>query len=275
MDWSLRMERQAEMEAATKRLKERLGRIKHKIVVLSGKGGVGKSTVAANLALSLSNGGARTGLLDIDIHGPSISEIMNLQDLRYDSVDGSNIIPIQRGALKVVSVGPLLEGRDAAVIFRGPMKHNMIRQLLGDVGWGDLDFLVIDSPPGTGDEPLSVCQLIDDPTGAVVVTTPQKLSISDVRRSINFCRKLEMPVIGIVENMSGFVCPACGEEVDIFESGGGERLATETGVAFLGRIPIDPAIARAGDSGFEPDAEPKPAEEFARVAEAILNEIEE
>jgi len=257
-------------------LAARMGKIKHKLVVLSGKGGVGKSTIAANLALSLSAEGKGVGLLDVDIHGPSISGIMNLGNVKYDSVDGKNIIPIQCGAIKVVSIGPLLQGNDDAVIWRGPMKHNVIKQFLTDVEWGELDYLVIDSPPGTGDEPLSVCQLIDNPSGAVVVTTPQKLSISDVRRSINFCRKLNLPIVGIVENMSGFVCPNCGTEVAIFEPGGGEQLASDMDIPFLGKIPLEPAIAQAGDAGFKNTADMDNsvfAQYFKRLAVAVEKRV--
>jgi ATP-binding protein involved in chromosome partitioning len=265
-----------DQEQADLRLQERMSKIRHKLVVLSGKGGVGKSTVAANLAISLASTGKSVGLLDVDIHGPSISEIMNLHELRYDSVDGTNIIPIERGPLKVVSVGPLLQSREAAAIFRGPMKHNMIRQFLTDVEWGELDFLVIDSPPGTGDEPLSVCQLIENPSGAVLVTTPQQLSVADVRRSISFCRKLGMPVLGIVENMSGFVCPSCGERVDIFARGGGEALATEMNVPFLGAIPIDIDIARSGDAGIgaDPCGYQAAGEHFTAISASLLEELE-
>lgn len=243
-------QKKQQQELERQELADRMTRIKHKLIVLSGKGGVGKSTVAANLATTLARQGKNCGLLDIDIHGPSISEIMGIRDAQYSTADGQHIIPIEFNNLKVVSIGPMLKGSDDAVIWRGPMKHNLIKQFLKDVEWGELDFLIIDSPPGTGDEPLSVCQLIDDPTGAIIVTTPQKLSISDVRRSINFCTKLDMPVKGIVENMSGFVCPHCGEEVNIFSEGGGERLASELNLPFLGKIPLNPAITRAGDAGY-------------------------
>lgn len=269
-------EKKEQMARDKQVLHARMDKIKHKLVVLSGKGGVGKSTVAANLAVTLSSRGKRVGLLDIDIHGPSISGIMNLGESQFSSVDGETIIPIQIGNLKVVSLGPLLEGRDSAVIWRGPMKHNVIKQFLKDVEWGELDYLLIDSPPGTGDEPLSVCQLIENPTGAIVVTTPQKLAISDVRRSLGFCRKLELPVAGIVENMSGFVCPNCGEHIDIFASKGGEKLATETNLPFLGRIPLNPSITQAGDSGFGDEGciiDETVAQYFAEVAEQLEREI--
>ncbi|MFA5074174.1 MAG: P-loop NTPase [Nitrospirota bacterium] len=229
-------------------LKSRLCRIKHKIIVLSGKGGVGKSTVAVNLATALSRAGKRVGLLDADIHGPSTPTMLRTGD-RKVKTDGQCILPMEVGGLKVMSVGFLLENRDDALIWRGPMKIGIIRQFLKDVEWGDLDYLIIDSPPGTGDEPLSLCQMIDDADGAVVVTTPQEVAAADVRKSVNFCRALHLPVLGIIENMSGFVCPKCGEITDIFNEGGGRRMAEEFRVPFLGRIPIDPAVVKASDEG--------------------------
>jgi Mrp family chromosome partitioning ATPase len=172
-----------------------------------------------------------------------------------------------------MSIGLLLRSREEAVIWRGPMKMGVIRQFLKDVEWGDLDFLVIDSPPGTGDEPLSVCQLVGEGAGAVVVTTPQEVATADVRRSIGFCRSLNLPVLGVIENMSGFVCPRCGEVTEIFASGGGERLAAETGVPFLGKIPIDPAVSAACDQGrpyVHAFAGSETAQAFARAAAPIL-----
>jgi len=235
-----RLERQA--------LASRLCRIRHKVLVLSGKGGVGKSTVAVNLAVSLSLAGKRVGLLDVDIHGPSIPRMLGLEGQRLE-VENQALVPLEIGDLKVVSIGLLLSGRSDAVIWRGPLKMGVIKQFLKDVEWGELDYLVIDSPPGTGDEPLSVCQLIPDADGAVIVTTPQEVALSDVRRCVNFCRQLRMSVLGVVENMSGFACPQCGQVTDIFKAGGGERMAGEMGVRFLGRIPIDPRIAQACDDG--------------------------
>jgi len=230
-------------------LTERMSQIKHKIIVLSGKGGVGKSTVAANLAVSLSLNGNRVGLLDVDIHGPSIPKLLGLEDHGIGLKD-DKIIPIQLSDnLKVISIGFMLRKKDDAVIWRGPMKMNVIKQFLKDVDWGELDFLIIDSPPGTGDEPLSVCQLIEDADGAIIVTTPQEIALADVRKSINFCHQLKLPVLGVVENMSGFVCPKCGQVTDIFKSGGGQRMAQEMEVPFFGRIPIDAQIAQACDAG--------------------------
>ncbi len=229
-------------------LNKRMCGIRHKILVMSGKGGVGKSTVAVNLATALMLEGKRVGLLDCDIHGPSIPKMLKLEGSQVKSADNA-ILPIKVGDLKVMSIGFFLQGSDDAVIWRGPMKMSAIRQFLSDVAWGDLDYLIIDLPPGTGDEPLSVLNLIEDAAGAVVVTTPQDVSTADVRRSIGFCRKLKMPVLGVVENMSGFICPYCGKATDIFNTGGGERMALEMGVPFLGRVSIDPLIGTACDEG--------------------------
>ena len=229
-------------------IKEKLEKIGHTFVVLSGKGGVGKSTIAINLALSLATRGFRTGILDTDIHGPSVPKLLGLGGQRLHG-NGEELVPFSYSDLKVVSIGLLLDGDDKAVIWRGPMKANVIRQFFSDVAWGDLDYLVVDSPPGTGDEPLSVAQLLQpDKSSAIVVTTPQMVATIDVEKSITFCRQLGLPVSGIIENMSGFVCPHCGQEADIFSSGGGRRLAEKFGVPFLGAIPLDPDIVKSGDA---------------------------
>jgi len=229
-------------------LASRLCRIRHKVVVLSGKGGVGKSTVAVNLAAALLLAGKRVGLLDVDIHGPSVPTMLGIEREKLQgSSDG--LLPADIGGLKVMSIGFLLNDPDDAVIWRGPLKMGVIKQFLKDVAWGDLDYLIIDSPPGTGDEPLSVCQLVGKLDGAVVVTTPQKVAAIDVRKSITFCRKLNVPVLGVVENMSGFACPKCGEVTPVFRSGGGQRIARDMLVPFLGSVPIDPTLAEACDDG--------------------------
>lgn len=226
----------------------RLRRIRHKIVVLSGKGGVGKSTVAVNLAVGLALSGRRVGLLDVDIHGPSVPTMLGLEREAIHAI-GSELSPVEAQGVKVLSLGFFLQSPDDAVIWRGPLKMNVIRQFLTEVAWGDLDYLVIDCPPGTGDEPLSVCQLIGDLDGAVIVTTPQKVAAVDVRKAITFCRQVQVSVLGVIENMSGFVCPLCGELTRIFRSGGGEEIAEDMGVPFLGAIPIDPAMVEACDGG--------------------------
>lgn len=229
---------------------ERMRQVRRKLLVLSGKGGVGKSTIAANLAMSLAHAGGQVGLLDVDLHGPSIPKILGLDGQRLAQTPDGGIAPIPfQWNLYVVSIGLLLQSAGDAVIWRGPMKYNVIRQFLSDVEWPPLDYLVIDSPPGTGDEPLAVAQLAGADTSAVIVTTPQDVAIADVRRSVSFCRTVNLHVAGIIENMSGFVCPDCGKQVDLFKTGGGEKLATEMGVPFLGRIPLDPQVVIAGDSG--------------------------
>jgi ATP-binding protein involved in chromosome partitioning len=233
------------------KLESRLCRVKRKIVILSGKGGVGKSTIAVNLAAGMQATGLKTGLLDVDIHGPSIPTMLGLENKALIGTE-EGLVPLDVNGLKVISSGFFLKSQDDAVIWRGPMKANVIRQFLQDVIWGDLDLLVVDSPPGTGDEPLSVCQLIKNLDGAVIVTTPQKVASVDVRKSITFCRQLNVPVLGLIENMSGFACPKCGEVTPIFGSGGGERMAADMGVPFLGAIPIDPRVATAGDMGRVP-----------------------
>jgi Mrp family chromosome partitioning ATPase len=233
------------------RLQSRLCRIGRKVVVMSGKGGVGKSTLAAALATALARAGKRVGLLDIDLHGPSIPTMMGLEGQRIAGPEGEMEPVLSRG-VRVASIGMFLEHPDQAVVWRGPMKANMIRQLLRDVAWGELDFLVIDSPPGTGDEPLAACQLIGAIDGAVIVTTPQRVAAVDVRKSITFCRMISVPVLGVVENMSGFHCPHCGQLTPILGSGGGLRMSEEMGVPFLGQVPIDPAVALSGDQGRDP-----------------------
>jgi len=231
-----------------RKLKDRLSRIQRKIMVMSGKGGVGKSTVAVNLAMSAMLAGQRVGLLDVDLHGPSVPTMLGLVGCRLESGD-DGMLPVEIGGLKVLSVGFLLNHTDDPVIWRGPMKMGVIRQFLEEVDWGDLDLLVIDAPPGTGDEPLSVCQLIPELDGAVIVTTPQKVAAADVRKSINFCKELNVNVLGVIENMSGFACPKCGEVTPILRAGGGRTMADEMHVPFLGSIPIDPLIAVSGDEG--------------------------
>lgn len=241
----------ANKDAADKEsINESMSRIAHKIIVLSGKGGVGKSTVAVNLAVSLAEKKFRTGLLDIDIHGPSVPKLLGIETGQVMGVKDSKMIPVDyNDHLKVISIGFLLQDQDTAVIWRGPMKYTVIKQFLADVEWGDLDYLIVDSPPGTGDEPLSICQLIENADGAVVVTTPQDVALIDVRKSISFCKQLNMPVIGVIENMSGFTCPHCGKVTDIFKNGGGEKMAGDMGVPFLGSIPLEHQIASSGDSG--------------------------
>ena len=254
-------------------LQGRMRDIGRKLLVLSGKGGVGKSTVAVNLAVALSRAGKKVGLLDIDVHGPSIPKLLGLEGRKVE-ITPREILPINvDDTLSVMSIGLLLDKPDDPVIWRGPRKYGVIRQFLKDVAWGRLDYLVVDSPPGTGDEPLSIAQLVGSPAGAVIVTTPQDLSISDVRRCVSFCKALSLPIVGIVENMSGYVCPKCGERTDLFKAGGGKALAEELDLALLGRIPIDPQVVISGDAGLPFAANPADspaAQAFACVTKSIL-----
>jgi ATP-binding protein involved in chromosome partitioning len=223
--------------------------VKHKFLVLSGKGGVGKSSIAVNLAVWLSMRGKNVGLLDIDIHGPSIPKLLNLERMNVQAVGDKMLPVVYSDTLKIMSIGFLLQNVSDALIWRGPMKHNVIKQFVTDVCWGDLDYLVVDCPPGTGDEPLSIAQLLGQIDGAIIVTTPQQLAVVDVRKCITFCRQLNLPVLGVIENMSGFVCPHCNQRVEVFAGNGGREMASDFGVPFLGKIPIDPALAHACDLG--------------------------
>jgi ATP-binding protein involved in chromosome partitioning len=245
----------ASMAEARARLTERLEHVRHKVLVLSGKGGVGKSTVAVNLAVAMAREGHRVGLLDVDLHGPSVPRMLGLKNVQLSGLE-----PIRFGdRLRVVSIGFLLDDPGQAVIWRGPRKYGMILQLLAEIEWGDLDVLVIDAPPGTGDEPLAACELtvgkLPRPAGsgprrgAVIVTTPQGVAVDDVRRCITFCREVGMPIHGLVENMSGLVCPECGTRIDVFLDGGGRALAEEQGIPFLGAVPLDPAVVASGEKG--------------------------
>lgn len=257
-------------------LKATVSAIKKKILVLSGKGGVGKSTVSTNLAVGLSQKGYHVGLLDIDIHGPNIPNMLGLQGFPPLITD-MGVFPIKvYDNLQVISIGFFLEEKDTPVVWRGPLKHRMIEQFLSDVRWGELDYLVVDSPPGTGDEIISIVQLLDKVDGAVIVATPQDVALADVRRSIKFCLEGSIPIVGIIENMSGFVCPHCGNTVEIFKTGGAEKLAQEYKVPFLGKIPIDPKIVEAGDDGkpvmiYYPDS--KPAEAFSNIINKITENL--
>jgi ATP-binding protein involved in chromosome partitioning len=250
-----------------------LGKIKNKILVMSGKGGVGKSTVAVNLALGLARRGHKVGLMDVDLHGPDVCRMLNLTGSLTPPANPDDLVPplVYNDNLKVVSLEYMMRDRDDAIIWRGPLKIQAIRQFIADMDWGELDYLVVDAPPGTGDEPLTVAQTIPM-VQAVVVTTPQAVALADVRKSINFCRTVEMPVVGVVENMSGYVCPHCGETVDIFSSGGGEQTAKDFDLPFLGRVPMDPRVVMAGDSGtpyLSSDEETPATQAFAKVVTGV------
>ncbi|MCF8067135.1 MAG: Mrp/NBP35 family ATP-binding protein [Desulfobacterales bacterium] len=225
-----------------------LKRIKNKILVMSGKGGVGKTSVSVNLSIALAEKGFKVGLMDVDIHGPDIPRMLGLKGMLVVN-ESRKLQPLKFSEnLSAVSIESLLSEKDDAIIWRGPVKHSAIRQFIGEAEWGDLDYLIIDCPPGTGDEPLTVAQLIKD-ARAVIVTTPQKVALADVRKSINFCKTLKMDILGIIENMSGYVCPHCGETSNIFGSGGGEETASLLNLKFLGKIPMDPNMVKCGDEG--------------------------
>ncbi len=228
--------------------KNALVKIRKKFIVMSGKGGVGKTSVSANLSIALANMGFKVGLMDVDVHGPDIPRMLGLKGMLGVN-ENKKIEPMRYSEnLSAVSTEALMPDKDGAVIWRGPLKHAAIRQFIGDVDWGDLDFLIIDSPPGTGDEPLTVAQLIQD-ANAIIVTTPQEVALADVRKSINFCRTLKMEIFGLIENMSGLVCPHCGEAVEMFGSGGGQTTAKAASIPFLGKIPFDPQMVACGDAG--------------------------
>ncbi len=228
--------------------RQALTRIKQKFIIMSGKGGVGKTSVSVNLAITLAGMGYQVGLLDVDLHGPDIPHMLGISGM-LKADDTRKMVPIAYSDhLKVISMESLMPNRDEAVIWRGPVKHGAIRQFIGDVSWGELDYLIIDCPPGTGDEPLTVAQLIPD-AKAVIVTTPQEVALADIRKSISFCQNVRMEIFGIIENMSGFTCPHCHKVVDLFGEGGGEKTAQKYGIPFLGRIAFDPEMVRCSDSG--------------------------
>lgn len=269
-------EQMQQYQEQQERIAEQAARIRHVILVLSGKGGVGKSTVAANLAAALADRGGRVGLLDADLHGPSIPLMTGLVGRRLtgtpERFDPAPLVP----NLTVMSIGFMIEDPDAPTIWRGPLRSGVLRQFIADVNWGALDYLVVDLPPGTGDEPLTVAQAFEE-AGAVIVTTPQEASLSDCRKAINFVHRLDRPVLGVIENMSGFVCPHCGTRTDIFSSGGGERMAGEMGVPFLGRVPIAAGVSRLSDegrAGLGPDAPEPVRTAFAEIVEALVEQLD-
>lgn len=229
-------------------VKGSLEKIKNKFIVMSGKGGVGKTSTSVNLSIALANKGFKVGIMDVDLHGPDVPRMLGLKGM-LDLNQNQKLNPMEYSEnLKAVSIESLTASKDDAIIWRGPIKYSAIRQFIGDVEWGELDFLIIDSPPGTGDEPLTIAQTIPD-AKAIIVTTPQEVSLADVRKSINFCKTVKMEIFGLIENMSGFTCPHCGEMLDLFGSGGGEKTAKAAGISFLGRIPFDHNVVSCGDSG--------------------------
>ncbi len=247
--------------------------VRHVVAVASGKGGVGKSTVAANLAVALGQLGHRVGLLDVDIYGPSVPMMFGIEE--RPRLDGNRILPFEKHGIRVMSLGFLLD-IDTPVIWRGPMVMRAIEQMLGDVAWGDLDLMILDMPPGTGDAQLTVTQKVPL-SGAVIVTTPQDVALIDARKGLAMFRKVNVPVLGIVENMSVFVCPHCGESTHIFRKDGGRRTAELLGIDLLGSIPLDPAIVEGGDAGMPISIaapEGPHARAFREVAKAVYAEAE-
>ena len=260
------------------RIEAAMAQVKYKFLVLSGKGGVGKSSVAVNLAVTLAQQGYQVGIMDADIHGPNMPKMLGVEDLRLvGSQDG--LVPIATPTgVKLMSVAFLLRSKDDAVIWRGPLKHSLIKQFLGEVLWGSLDYLIVDLPPGTGDEALSTAHVMKNVDGAVIVTTPQDVALLDSRKSVSFCKQLHIPLIGVVENMSGFTCPHCEKQIDLFKVGGGEKIAREMNVPFLGRIPLDPEMVVSSDDGTpfvakNPDS--VAAQAFHHIVEKWKNLLEE
>ena len=256
---------QADQDVA---VNESLQKIKNKFIVLSGKGGVGKTSTSVNLAIALSKKDFKVGIMDVDLHGPDVPRMLGLKGM-LDLNSNRKLNPMSYSEnLKAVSIESLTANKDDAIIWRGPIKYSAIKQFIGDVEWGELDFLIIDSPPGTGDEPLTIAQTISD-ARAIIITTPQEVSLADVRKSINFCKTVKMEIFGLIENMSGFACPHCGETINLYGSGGGEKTAQAMGIKFLGRIPFDPKVVSCGDSGtsiLNTDKDSKVAEAFDDVA---------
>jgi len=260
------------------KIEKNLEKVRHILVVMSGKGGVGKSTVAANLSVALAEKGKMVGILDADFHGPNIPKMLGVEAYSLGAATEGRIEPVRAGKrLKVVSLALLPNLGDSPVIWRGPLKINVIRQLLSEVVWDELDYLIVDLPPGTGDEPLTIAQMAPrEKSKVVIVTTPQEVALLDVRRAIQFASHLSMPVVGIIENMSVFICPHCGKETHLFSSGGGEKVAEETGILFLGKVPFDPEVVSSGDLG-RPFVVENPngqtAKSFNRIIQNILNSL--
>ena len=235
----------ADQEAA---VKGSLKKIKNKFIVLSGKGGVGKTSVSVNIAMALAGKGYKVGIMDVDLHGPDVPRMLGLKGM-LELNQNRKLIPMRYSEnLGAVSIESFIQNKDDAIIWRGPLKYSAINQFIGEVEWGELDYLVVVSPPGTGDEPLTVAQIISD-AKAIIVTTPQEVSLADVRKSINFCKTVKMEIYGLIENMSGFACPHCDSFIDLFGSGGGEKTALAAGIPFLGKIPFDQKMVECGDAG--------------------------
>lgn len=270
----MHQDHETEAKQQDHRLEEKMSKVKHALIVMSGKGGVGKTTVAVNLAYALSLDGNTVGILDVDLHGPNIAKMLGVEEKTFGAPQaqaGIEPIEITKG-LKAISISFTGYTSDQPIIWRGPMKTAIIKQFLSDVNWGELDYLVIDAPPGTGDEPLSVCQFIPQITKAVIVTTPQDVAVLDARKSVRFAQEMQIPVVGIIENMSGFLCPHCHAEVDIFKKDGGRKAAEELSVPFLGSIPFHALCVDAGDQG-KPFVAFSEKTEIAKAFQRIVDKI--
>jgi Mrp family chromosome partitioning ATPase len=247
------MSQQEQQQLQDKQIEDRMSLIGKKIIIMSGKGGVGKTTVTVNLANALVDKGYKVGILDTDLHGPNVAKMLGCEKNTLESPDGKTIVPVQvRENLCVISLSFAIPDSGEPVIWRGPMKIAAIKQFLGDVNWGPLDYLLVDTPPGTGDEQLTAIQSISGLTGSVIVTTPQEVALLDARKSINFSKKLNVKVLGVVENMSGLICPHCGDIIPLFGMGGGAKLADEEKVPYIGRIPLEVDLRENEDSGKSP-----------------------
>ena len=252
-------------------------KIRKIIIVLSGKGGVGKTTVSVNLTVAFALKGLKVGLLDIDIHGPNVPKMLGLDNFRPSVIENKMYPVMYLDKIKVMSMGFLLPDESQAVVWRGPLKHKIIQEFLNAVEWGNLDILVIDSPPGTGDEIISIANLLENKlNGAIIVGTPQKVALTDIKKSITFCKHANIPILGAIENMSGLVCPKCGEVINLFQTGGVEKMAKEFGVPFLGKVPIDIKVSSGGDKG-KPvvieNSDSPASKAFLNIAEHIIQKI--
>ncbi len=273
------MQKQQGKDELTEKINQNLKRIKHKIIVLSGKGGVGKSSVSVNIATALWLKGKRVGILDIDIHGPSIGKMTGIPPTkRLELNEKGEPSPIKiKENFYVLTIAVLLDSEDTPVIWRGPLKMGAIKQFLGDIQWPELDYLIIDCPPGTGDEPLSAIQLIGKVDGSIIVSTPQEVAFLDARKTINFSKMLGVPVIGIIENMSGFKCPHCGEITYIFKSGGAQKAAKDLNVEILGQIPFELEMVEAADNGIlfvEKYQNSEAAKKYIKIAEIVIEKFD-
>ena len=268
-----------ERQQEEKEIQQALSMIKHKLVVMSGKGGVGKSSVAAYLSVALAKKGFKVGLMDVDLHGPSIPRLLGLKGAIQAGEEGDKAQAVQYlPNMWVVSIESLMgENRDMATIWRGPLKIGVIRQFISEINWQNLDYLIIDSPPGTGDEPLTVAQTVPD-AKAIIVTTPQEISLADIRKSINFCRQVNMDILGVVENMSGLVCPHCGKTIELFKTQGGRQIAEKENLTLLGTLPLEPQVVAQGDNGlvdFMDNGALAYTQAFTEMTDAVLSQTGE